>query len=83
MKVFYGIFNIEVRNEEYICYHMETSALTWEKARNNFVYRLKQLYPKYTLPELYACLDESNEEKSFVIVSFSQKEWNEFRKHFN
>lgn len=83
MKVFYGIFNIEVRNGEFICFHMETSAGTWEKARSNFAYRMKQLYPKYTFTELYNCLSDDNEGKSFVIIPFSQREWKEFRQKFN
>lgn len=82
MKIWYGVFNFEIRNGEFISYNMETSAGTWEKARNNFVFRIKQLYPKYLLTEIYKNLKKEFEYKHFVILPFTPKEWKEFRKTF-
>ncbi|MFW5720961.1 MAG: hypothetical protein ACOCWW_01095 [Bacteroidota bacterium] len=81
--IYYGIFNIEVRPEEFICFHMETTASSWEKARNNFAYRMNQLYPKYRMKEIYNYLTEEDEGRTFVILPFTKNEWKQFRKQFN
>ncbi len=81
--IFYGVFNIEVRTEEFICYHMETTASSYKKARNNFVYRMKQLYPKYRMKEIYNCLGDDYEGLTFIIVPFTKNEWKRFRNKFN
>ncbi len=80
--IYYGVFNIEVRNQEYVCFHMETTASSYEKARNNFVYRIKQEYPKYRLQEIYSALPEKDLFKTFAIIPFTKSDFEKFRKTF-